>query len=712
MANDLPTVSTDREPATDTAALHEVHKEALARADEAYTMERENIDEGREDQRFFVGGIGQWDKASQDARGTNRPMLTVNRMPAFIHQLTGEVRKNTPAIKVLPAKGEASKEKAEIYNGLIRNIEAESDADACYSIALENAGISGQGAFLIETEYEDDTSFDQVIRIRPCRDPFGVLIDPMARLPDKSDMRYGFIFERMTVVDFKEAFPGKSVDDMPMGVAGNNVSGLNFSWITGETVRIALYWCKEKTGKKTTLYLLEDGTVTDQKPPQGVAIKQQRVIEGENVVSYLMSGNDILSGPHPWAGKYIPICFVPGEEITIDGATKRKGIVRDAKDPQKLLNYARTTDAETTALQPKAPFVGTVNQFRGFEDVWATAGSQNHPFLPYNPDPLAPGPPQRSQPPVGSTALANLSVQAGQDLKDVIGLHDASLGARSNETSGVAIRARQREGDTGTFLYPDNLRRAIAYCGRILCDLIPRIYDTARVVRVLKEDGSHDMAPVNQPAVGPNGEQGVDPETDLTLGRYDVQVSTGKSYLTRQEEMADDLVQLAGNMPIIGQVASDLVVKALNFPGGDELAARLERTIPLQVREDPQNLPPQPPSPDQVKAAAEAGKAEADAAKATAEAEGTQLDNLSKAHAMLMTLQGIPDVLAAMQQQLAMLAGAQQQHQPNEGPPPGGPGAPGGPMPGGPPPEGMPQGMPGAPDGGDMAELEPIGGPA
>lgn len=614
--------------------LEEIHEHALRRADEAWVFERENIRQGREDQRFYAGD--QWDEAAKKARGLDRPMLTINRMGTFVRQVTGDLRQNTPAIKVLPARGPASQEKADILSGIIRSIEAESDAAACYVKGASNAAQAGQGAFRVLTEYCNETSFDQDIRIRQIADPFGVLIDPLATMPDKSDMAYAFVFERMSKEAFKSKYPDKSLDDMP---APSDAKGEgHFQWITSDSVRVAEYWCRETTSK--TLHQLDDGTVTDA-PPKGIKAARQREVEAVKIVSYMVSGKEVLSGPHDWAGKYIPICFIPGEEITIDGATLRKGMIRDAKDPQRLVNYARTTDAETTALQPKSPYVVTGKQITGYESIWRSAGTKNHPYLVYTPDPLAPGAPQRSQPPVMSAGLQNLSVTAGQDLHDVIGIYPASLGAKSNETSGVAIRARQHEGDTGSNYVNDNTRRAIAYCGRILCDLIPKIYDGERIVRILKEDGSHELETINAPRPDPKNPEGTLPAINLTEGEYDVVVSTGPGYLTRQQEMAENILEAGRVVPQIGQVAPDLFVKSLGFPGSEEIAKRLERTIPPSIKED--DAPPPPPNPKDVADAresiasanlkdAQAAKTllEADALAAQMGAMGAQLQQLTQ----------------------------------------------------------------------------------
>lgn len=626
--------------------LEEVHARALKRADDTYAFEQQNIANGRDDQRFYVGGLDQWDRLARDAR-LGRPMLTVNRLPAIVHQLTGTIRRETPAIKVLPAKGDATQETAEVLNGLIRNIEAQSDADSCYCIAAENAAVASQGAFRIVTEYSSDDSFDQDIRIRPIRDPFGFMIDPLANLPDRSDMQFGWIFERISKAEFKAKYPDATADDVAM----NSQAG-GFTWTSGDSIRIAEYW--ERTTETVTLYLLSDGRAVD-KPAAGQTIKRTREVERPRVCSYMMSGTEILSGPHEWPGKYIPICIVPGEEVTVDGSTYRKGMIRDAKDPQRVLNYARSAEAESIALQPKAPFLATPKQILGYEQMWNRAGADNLPYLLYNPDPNLQGAPQRAQPPVMSQGLANLSMVAGQDLKDVTGIFDASLGNQSNETSGVAIRSRQQQGDTGTYLYLDNLRRAISYAGKILVDIIPKIYDGERIVRVLKENGGSEMMTIN----GPNPEDpGADP-VDLSVGEYDVVVSTGQSYLTQREERREALLSLTQSVPGIGEVAADLLVDALDFPGGDEISKRLREK--MGIGEDGEPLPQQAPPPDpSVVAKALADGAKADLTKA--QTEGQEIKNATDFVMLQQTLAMMGQQMQALQagiQQMMALQGGQ-----------------------------------------------------
>lgn len=656
-------------------------EEALRRADEAWIAERDNIRNGRDCQTFYAGGDGQWDaKARSDRVSDGRPVLTINRLPQFVRQMTGDLRKSPPALKFLPAKGEATQETAEALNGIARHIEQQSNAKDCYVIATENAAIASQGFFRVITKYSDDDSFDLDIRIEPIRDPFGALLDPYAKLPDKSDARYGFVKEYLSLADFKAEYPDFAAVDFPFSEENS------FPWHTTEGVCIAEYWKLEPVEK--VLIELETGEIVEDEIPEGAVEKRRRTVSSHQAVYYLMCGQGVLSGPHRFPSRYIPICMVVGEEITSGGRTIRKGMVHDARDPQRVYNYSRTASVEAVAMQPKAPFIGTVEHFKGYEPIWKTAGSKNHSFLPYNPDPRAPNSkPERSQPAIASQGLDTQALIAANDLESTTGIYKSMLGAPSNETSGVAIAQRQQEGDTTTFLYPDNLGRALSYLGRILCDMIPRVFDTERQARILKEDGSTDMIVVNAsaPQIDEKGRE--KPLYDLSDGEYDVTVTVGPSFASRRAEARAHMIELAKNVPIVGQAAADIIVENSDFPGADKLSKRIRSAMGLGDDGEPVNEgQPDPAAQAEVaKSAASAAKDAATTDKLVAETEGVKLQNAQIAAGLVPIQQMLPQLLQLMQQ----IAQGQQgggQPAPGQGegqpPVPMGEAPPGEPMPG------------------------------
>jgi hypothetical protein len=249
------------------------------------------------------------------------------------------------------------------------------------------------------------------------------------------------------------------------------------------------------------------------------------------------------------------------------------------------------------ALAPKAPFIGYGGQFEGYEQQWKTANTNNWPYLEVNPDvtdgqgavlPL----PQRAQPPMASSGLLQAKAGAAEDIKSATGQYNASLGMTSNERSGKAILARQREGDIGTYHYVDNLARAIRHIGRQLVDLIPKIYDTERIARIIGEDGEPDTVKMNpmqeEPVKRIVDQEGVLIEKIYNpgVGKYDVRVITGPGYATKRQEALESMAQLLQGNPQLWQVAGDLFVKNMDWPGAQDLAKRFKKTIDPKMLAD------------------------------------------------------------------------------------------------------------------------------
>jgi hypothetical protein len=660
MADTTPTrgpLAPDGSVPKDKAALLQL---ALAHADEAWKQEFENVSSGRDCQRFYVGGEAQWDsEALAQRRRANRPALTMNRGPGFVRQLTGEVMQNPPGINVLPAKDGATKEAAEIFKGIIRNIEQQSIARAAYTKAAENAAQAGIGGWRVVTQYSSDDSFDQDIRIKRINDPFQILVDPLAQEPDKSDMRYGFVFEDLALEEYKKRYPNVPAESLP-----TNVADQGLTWRTVNTIKIAEYWYREPV--KKVLQLHEDGAVSysDDKDVSQSPVVQSREVVVQQVKTCLMSGAGILQGPTDWAGRYIPICIVVGEEIWSDGRAVRKGMIHDMRDPQRVYNYTRTAAVEAVAMQPKAPFILTQTQGTGYEDQWQNAGTQNLAALFYKGDPAANGPPKRSEPPLASQGLDVQSQLAVSDLEGVTGIYKAGLGAPSNETSGRAIMARQQEGDTGTYHYIFNLGIAIQYCGKILVDLIPKIYDSTRVVRTLGEDGSAKMVRINDPQQDERTGMEI-VMNDLSAGEYDVTVTTGPSFASKRAEATEFMTELLRGFPALTDIAGDIIIKNMDVPGADEIAARIRMAKGLDDEGQPIQQEPPPPDP---KTAADAIASAAKADLTAAQTEGQEIKNAADYMAlqqMMLTMgQQMQAVQQGMQQMMAM-------QKPGGGQPPG-----------------------------------------
>lgn len=607
---------------------------SLSRKEMAAAIDHERIHHERaEDDLKNVTGEGQWSKeikATREADG--RPCLTINRLVQFLRQVTGDLRQVNPAINISGADSNASPEMVEIYEGIIRQIQNASDASSVYEAAAESAAACSMGFFRVLTEYEAEDSFNQEIRIKRIYNPFSVLFDPAAREATRSDAQWVFVTDKMEKDAFEAEYPGKSGISVPEPSIDDSEH-----WSSaGQVVVAEKFWLEREP---VTLYQLADGRSVTELPP-GAAYINKRKSEKTTVMWAKISGNDVLEGPNEFASKYIPIVAVMGEEIHVGDDVYRSSVVRHAKEPQRLYNYLSSAEAEIVALQPKAPFMVTPKQIAGLEDYWAAANTANRPYLVYNPDREAPGMPQRISPPVSSQGLSNGILKASEDMKATTGIYDAALGQRSSETSGVAIRQRQMESDVSTSIYSDNMGKAVERCGRILLDMIPRVYDTTRAMKIIGKDNSERIVEVNKPVLI-EGQPLI--MNALNVGKYDINVSVGPNYTTKRQEASDKMMELVRVDPSLSQKAGDLLVRQMDFPGADQLADRLEKTLPPELR--PKDEKAEGPDPMQQQAAAQmqaqqaamqmsmqmeqqklrqetakAAQAEADAMKAEAEA--------------------------------------------------------------------------------------------
>ena len=580
--------------------------EARQRLNMAISASSESRDDELDDLKFYAGSsdnMYQWPTDVLATRGISngqslgaRPCLTINKLPQHVHQVTNEQRMNRPGIKVIPSDDEAQEEVAEIFNGVIRHIEYISDADVAYDTACENQVAFGEGYVRLLTDYCDDDTFDQDIKIGRVRNSFSVYMDPTIQDPTGADAKWCFITEDLTKQEYERLYPDAAPVSslMNMGVGDQSIN----QWLNENTVRIAEYFYIDYEKRKLNLYpgnqTAYDGTIEDQalrsmfgKPTR------QRESSIRKVKWCKINGYEILESSD-WAGKYIPVVRVIGNEFEVDGRLYISGLVRNAKDAQRMYNYWVSQEAEMLALAPKAPFIGYGGQFEGYEQQWKTANTTNWPYLEVNPDvtdgagsalPL----PQRAQPPMASSGLLQAKMGASEDIKSATGQYNASLGMTSNERSGKAILARQREGDVGTYHYVDNLARAIRHVGRQLVDLIPKIYDTNRIARIIAEDGESSTVKINpmqpEPVRKIMDEEGkvIDKIYNPAVGKYDVRVITGPGYATKRQEALESMAQLLQGNPTLWQVAGDLFVKNMDWPGADDLAARLARTIDPKI---------------------------------------------------------------------------------------------------------------------------------
>ncbi|MFA5952309.1 MAG: portal protein, partial [Hyphomicrobium sp.] len=612
-----------------------VVKEARERLEAAWAADKDNRQEAATDLKFLAGD--QWpEHVRKEREAEGRPILTINALPQFLRQVTNPIREADLSIKTAPVDSKSDPKVAQIYDGILKQIQYQSSAKAVYAQTCEHQSACGIGWFQIVTAYVDDTVFDQEIRIEGIRSPLAVYDDPAAAMPDRSDSMWRLICEMIPQATFKAKYPKASTAgiDKPSDGAESTLF-----WSDNDMVRVAHYW--RKVPEKKTLGMLQTGETIDctgmsKVVKTAMGIVKERECESYRVEMFVVSGQEVLEGPYQWPGKFLPQVPVIGSEIPVEKGVYRYGVIRFARDPQQLYNYNRTGAAESIALAPKVPYVATAKQIEGREQEWYTANSKARSVLIYKPDPAAASvKPERERQADVPVAYVNEALAAAEDMKRTTGIYDASLGGKSNETSGVAINQRQIQGDTATYHYGDNLQRSLEHCGRVLIDLIPKVYDNERVIRILGDDDAEDFVPINQVVMGQDGMPVM--VNDLSVGRFDVRVRIGRSADTKRLETADSMFQFMQAFPDAAPLIADLVAKNSDWPGADEIAKRLKNMVPPQALIDPDD-PNAPPPPDptqdpafQLEAAEKQAKTEKDAQtarKTAAEAEMQEFENV------------------------------------------------------------------------------------
>lgn len=546
--------------------------------------DKENRKNGLAALKFRRGGKDQWEDKVYNLFGEqNKPRESYNQIPQFVHRITNDMRVNMPQTRFSSGTN-GQEEVAEIYEDLARAIQHTSEAEVAYDIAADSQVTIGWGYWRYITEYENDFSFDQVIKIVAIPNAFTIYDDPNCLNQDFSDRKFLIQVCDVPVADFNAEY-GKDYDANDLKSIGDSTP----EWATDSTVRVAEYW--EVRTERRKLYRDAFGNISEQ-PPEGEYT--ERDVNVPRVKWHKCTACDVLESKD-WPGVYIPYVRVSGETLVIDGKVFYSGVVEGMMSSQRQYNYWLNSATELVALAPKSPFVAAVGQLEGLEHIWDQANVKNFPYLPYNPvtvnGTVAP-PPSRMQNGADISAMMALVNQAQQNFYATTGIYPASLGAPSSEKSGRAIIARQNEGNVSTFHFQDNMARALRFGGRILADLFPKIYDGSRNIKLLKEDKTKWETKINEPFVDEDGKQKV---FDMTAGTYDVAVTTGASYATKRMEMAESVVQMAQAYPPIMQVAGPDVVRAMDWPGADQIADALERALPPQLQKpvEENELPPQ-----------------------------------------------------------------------------------------------------------------------
>ena len=555
-------------------------------------VDSNNRAEALDDVRFSAGD--QWPVDVQNSRVLEaRPCLTINKVDAYCRQIVNQIREQRPRIKAHGMNTQSNEKQAQIITGMCRHIELQSDADQAYLNAVDYAVRMGWGYIRVTTDYVKDDSFDQEIYIRPIENPFTVYFDPNSIMADGSDAERCLITTLIPKKTFSAMYPDAEVDS---GFVSRGTGDVVGDWIQKEEIRIAEYWYTVR--ESVVLLQLSDGSSIyedevdkDLMKELGVTIINKRESVRKKVKWCKVTAMQVLEEGE-WAGKYIPIIPVYGQSTIVQGKHKRFGLVRMAKDPQRMYNYWSTALTETVALAPKAKWILAEGQDEGHENEWAQANIKAMPVLRYKQtdiDGRPAAPPIRQQPESPPTGAMAAMQSMNLDLQAVIGIYDPNQLPQGIQ-SGKAIQGQQMQSDMTNMHYYDNLTRSIRQVGRIILDLIPKIYDTQRAMRIIGDDGKPEIMTINERKMD---EQGIERIlNDMSIGEFDVVMDTGPGYNSKRQEAVTAMMSLFQAEPALVQVAGDLLVRNMDFPGADIIADRMAINNPLAQIDDMSDIPP------------------------------------------------------------------------------------------------------------------------
>lgn len=567
---------------------HELYKTDQKHWAEIYRLAEEDDD-------FMSGEPGaQWNSEDyQKRKDAKKPALEIDQLSQFEKQVANEIRRNTPIVKVIPNGSTASIEDAEIYRGIIRTIEYRSNSDAAYDTAVACAIRSSIGFIKICTDYSTETGFDQELRIERVVSPRSIMLDSRSIEADGSDAMHAWEEEpAITVKEFRKLYPDASP-----------VSFSDMEYKKGDDAEIRIIRLYRVEEEKYEIGQLDDGSVEEAVDGKQYAAK--RKVSIRKVKIYRMTKSEVIE-TLDFPGRYIPIVPVYGEEAWINGERKLFSLIRRSKDGQRMFNVWKSLEAELLLQQPRAPILAAVGQTEDFKEEYSNPDKVavlRYRQLDVNGQP-APAP-QRLAPPQIPAGIVNGARESVDDIKATMGIYNASLGAQSNETSGIAIQARKLQGDSATYHFGDNLVRAITQVGRVLIFAIPQIYDTPRIIQIINDEDEAEP-------IGINGAMANKQKMShfLDRGRFDVRVTTGQSYATRRMETSALMADIAKSNPEFVKVAGDLFFKYMDVEGSDVLAARFEKLLPPGIKDEDENGQAQDPRVAQMQQIIEQGMQE------------------------------------------------------------------------------------------------------
>lgn len=568
----------------------------------------------------FEGGA-HWDPVAKAAReAAGKPCFTVDLLSGTIKQVTNQARSARPGIVVTPRGNGATKETAQIWQAILRRIETNSNADYAYTWANQHQVKMGHGYWRILPYFPSQDSDEQDIKIAWIDNQQSVFLGP-ATEPDGSDRKWAFIPEKMLRTDYIARF-GESASI----TGGRDFSGIGAGpaeWLSKDTVTVVEYlYIEESTKDRHTLsdgtYVFDDmlkrgpqkrdkGKYAQGDPvlPKGLSVKRTRKIATKTVKWCLLNGAMEVLEETIIPGQYIPIVEIIGERRNIDGKVDKRGMVRMAKGPAITTDYLESTVVEIISIGTKSRWLIAEGQTEDHEDMWATANRKNWDSLIYKEvsvggTVVGPPIPIDREPPIQATVEA--AQRAAMQQRAILGYVDVQAdeqGPQGSAVSGRAISARKLQQEMQSSDYMDGLGRGVRLTAKIAHSMArDGVYETPRILRVIGVDEKEfevltHAGPEQQDEATAMHTDTIKHVLDITAGDYDFAFSPGKSFQSQRQEATDAMTSLFSADPELVKVGGDIWIGSQDWPGAQELAARLKKANPLAQDDDQQQpLPP------------------------------------------------------------------------------------------------------------------------
>lgn len=553
---------------------------------------RRNITQYHEVTQFVMGDQWREDEARVFETYKKIP-LTFNKIAPLVNHLLGEQRQNTPALQVDPSSTVPATT-AEVRAALVKDISLGSDAKVVYQTAFQQAALGGFSAFLVYNDYDNDYNFEQIIKYKWFKDPTRCYWDVSAEDICKTDGLYCGYRTSFSRERFKKLY-GVDVE-RSIGSEGGYYNSTEGFWNDDQIMIIDHF---ERKYKKVKIHQLSnnESITTDE-------LNQLEKIKIDDV-EFILFGNEPVTiirdrmtyrytiEHTKFAGDYIleknefpcdilPLVFVDQNSYyDKNGRQVCRPLVKDARDAQRLLNFIGTQSAYLLKIARNDQFLVSKNNVKGADtrQIW-TDPTVVQGALVYDESPNG-NKPEKLKPSEISQSLMLMYDKAERDIHTTLGMYDTQIGDNGNEISGAAIDARSKRGSYNNFVTFDALNRAIAESGRITNKMIPRVYDTERLIKLYMPDSGLRDVYLNRP----KDDYGMEIENDMTEGEYKIRLQPGPSYEGQKMEGLQSLEMIFKNDPRTFNLFADLYADNLPLPNNIEIRNRLKTIVPPEIIE-------------------------------------------------------------------------------------------------------------------------------